>query len=195
LKKIILVFFILTGFAYSQNSVSGKAQGLFLSLALGPRIPIQDFNQRNSLGYGINVDISYTDNEFIPLFLYGKIGYEHFPGSTEFYRKSDYSALSTNQIPISLGAKLFFPPLVEDLVLIVPTIEFGGSYLFYETSHQFKIDSGRNNFIEDNSKIGFQIGAGLSMFLIEVMGYYNYFPQHQSISADLKVRIPIFIKL
>ncbi len=197
MKKFLLLIIILISAAnfYAQGFDKSKARGLFLSMALGPRLPVSDFAEKYSYGLGINFELSYTDNEYLPLFLYLKAGFDHYAGSQNFYRTSDYSAISVNMIPVGLGAKLFLPPLVEDIIILIPTIELGGSFAFSEISNQFKLDSGKSSFIEDKSNFGFHAGIGVSMFLMEVMAYYNYLPQLQSLSADVKVRIPVFIKL
>lgn len=196
MKKIILIFvFIIPVLLHAQQFNSGRARGLFFSLAVGPRIPISDFSNSHTIGAGVNAGISYTDNEYLPLFFYARIGFEHYPGSINFYQHTDYSAIATNNIPMNLGVKLFFPPIVEDIVLLMPTVELGGLFAIYERLHQFKVGSGRNNYIEQSTKFGFQVGAGFSMFLLEVMTYYNYQYGNQNISVDLKVRIPVFIKL
>jgi hypothetical protein len=179
---------------YSKGFDSGKARGLFMSFAIGPRIPINEFSSAHSLGYGMDLEVSYTDNDFLPLFFYGRVGYEHYPGSSDYYRRTNYSSISTNSIPINIGTRLYLPPLLQDIVLVIPIIEFSGSYMYYERSHQFKLDSGIQSYLEDKSKFGFQAGAGISMFIIELTGYYNYYPQNEYLSADIKVRIPIYIK-
>ena len=195
MKKIILIsVFILPAIFYGQQFDSGRARGLFFSLAVGPRIPISDFSNSHTIGAGVNASVSYTDNEYLPLFFYARIGFEHYPGSISFYQHTDYSSIATNNIPMNIGIKLFFPPVVKDIVLLIPTVELGGLFSIYERSHQFEIGSGRNNYIEQASKFGFQVGAGFSMFLLEVMTYYNYAFGNQNIAVDLKVRIPVFIK-
>lgn len=194
-KYIILILILFTVCAYPQANRGGKARGLFMSLSLGPRFPLRQFAKSQNIGTGINIGLSYTDNEILPLFIYAKLGYEHYPGTQELYKHSDYSSFSSNVIPMNAGVKIFLPPVIEDLVLVMPTLEFGGSVAIYEKYHQFKIGSGKNNFIEQNTKAGFQVGAGVSMFLIEFMGYYNYFLNNEYLSADLSLRLPIFIKL
>lgn len=192
---IFVIIFILQGQIFSQTLDQGRARGLFLSLAIGPRIPISEFANSQALGVGINVDVSYTDNTYLPLFVYGRIGFEHYPGSADYYRRTNYSSFTVDAVPLNAGVRFYLPPLVKDIVLVIPAVEFGGSLAFFEKSHQFKLDSERNNFIEDNTKFGFHAGAGLSMFLIEIMGTYNYYLNNEYLSADIRVRIPVFIKL
>ncbi|MGE5411891.1 MAG: hypothetical protein ACM3MI_13095 [Clostridiales bacterium] len=196
IKKFLFICLLLLPLAiFSQPLDQGRARGMFFSLAIGPRIPVSAFANSQSLGVGINMDISYTDNTYLPLFVYGRIGYEHYPGSADYYRRTDYSSYTVNVVPLNAGVRFYLPPLVKDMVLIIPAVEFGGSFAIFEKSHQFKLDSGRNNFLEDNSKLGFHAGVGLSMFLIEIMGTYNYYLNNEYLSADLRVRIPVFIKL
>ncbi|MGE5682555.1 MAG: hypothetical protein ACM34K_16940 [Bacillota bacterium] len=194
-KFLILSLLVLQAFTFAQTLDQGRARGLFLSLAIGPRVPISEFANSQAIGVGINVDVSYTDNTYLPLFVYGRIGYEHYPGSSDYYRRTDYSSFTVNAIPLNAGVRFYLPPLIKDMVLLIPAVEFGGSFAFFEKSHQFKLDSGRNSYLEDNTKLGFHAGAGLSMFLIEIMGTYNYYLNNEYLSADVRVRIPVFIKL
>jgi len=195
IKFSILSLLINLNLLAQQQLPSGKARGLFFAIGIGPRIPVADFANSQALGVGISGEISYTDNELLPLFFYGRIAYENYPGSTDYYRKTSYSSLTTHVVPISIGAKLYFPPVVQDIVILIPTFEIGATFALFEKSHQFKIDSGRNNYLEDNSKAGFHIGAGFTMFLIDVVACYNYLPGNQNLSTEIKLRIPIFIQL
>ncbi len=195
IKLSLLLTFLSINLFAQQPLPSGKARGLFFALGIGPRIPVADFANSQALGVGISGEISYTDNEYLPLFFYGRIAYENYPGSTDFYRKTAYSSLTTHVVPLSVGAKLFLPPIVQDIVILIPTFEIGVTFAIFEKSHQFKLDSGRNNYLEENSKAGFHIGAGFSMFLIDFMACYNYLPGNQNLAADIKLRIPIFIQL
>jgi len=195
LSKLLLLSIFLSVNLFAQQLPSGKARGLFFALGVGPRIPVSDFANSQTIGVGITGEISYTDNEYIPLFFYGRIGYEHYPGSIDFYRKTDYSSVTVNVVPLNIGARLFFPPIVEDIVILIPTFEIGATVAIFEKSHQFKTDTGRNSFLEDYTKGGFHVGAGFTMFLIDVIGYYNYLPGNENLSAEIKLRIPVFIQL
>lgn len=194
-RALITVFVLMTISIAAQPFGQGRARGLFMSIAIGPRFPISEFAKSHDLGVGINVEFAYTDNEYIPLFFYGQIGYEHYPGSSDYYRHTDYAAISTNAIPLNVGAKIFLPPLVNNIVLLIPTIQFGASGVMLGKQHQFKPGTLRSNYNENISKLGFQISAGFSMFLVEVMASYNYFPNNEYLSGDLRMRVPIYIKL
>ncbi|MEI7812750.1 MAG: hypothetical protein WCJ01_10040 [Ignavibacteria bacterium] len=196
MKKLSLIIVILLPvLLQAQTFDTERARGLFMALAIGPRIPVSVFSDSQTLGVGINVDVSYTDNTYLPLFVYGRIGYEHYPGSADYYRNTDYSAYTVNVVPFNFGGRIYFPPVIKDMVLLIPVAEFGGSFAIFEKLHQFKTNSGRSSFLEDNTKLGFHAGAGLSMFLIEIMGLYNYYLNNEYLSADIRVRIPIFMKL
>jgi opacity protein-like surface antigen len=77
----------------------------------------------------------------------------------------------------------------------MPIIDIGAEYSFFEKLHQFKTNSGKQNFIEDSHKFGFHIGAGFSMFILDVITYYNYLPGNQYISFNLRATIPIYVNL
>lgn len=192
-KYFVILLIILSSLTIAKELPSDKARGFFLAIGVGPRIPVYNFAMSSELGYGFNLELSYTDNKYLPFFIFSKIGFETFPGSNDFYKQTDYSNFSTNALPINLGLRYFFPPVLEQIVLIIPFSEVSIAYSYYEKLHQFKAGSGRSNFLEHNSKIGFSAGAGVSMFLAEVLVTYNYFTDNQFVGFDLKIRLPLFI--
>jgi opacity protein-like surface antigen len=194
MKKFILSLWILSSvFNYSQNFYTSKAQGTFLAFGVGPRMPVFDFFKNTDIGYGLNVEFSYTDTDFIPVFFYGSIGVNQFPGSQSFYQESDYSNFHTNAVELNAGVRNYFSPLVENIVLFMPFVQGGISYTYFQKLHEFKVDRGKKNFLEKNSKLGFNIGMGFSMFMMEILGTYHIFKSNNFISVDLKIRIPIYV--
>ncbi|MDR3628368.1 MAG: hypothetical protein P4L45_16105 [Ignavibacteriaceae bacterium] len=195
MKKLIIILIIGFSAVFAQKVPIDKARGVFISVGVGPRLPVSSFASSTDIGYGFDVEIDYSDNEFFPVFLFGKIGFDQYPGAQSYYESTDYSNFSTNSLPISLGAKYYFPPLVENIVLFMPVVEFSANYEYMQKLHQFKPASGKSNNLEDISKLGFSAGAGFSMFMLEIMVSYNYLQNNQYISADLKVRLPLYISL
>jgi hypothetical protein len=194
-KLILILFLIFSGTNHAQLYEFGEARGLFLSIGTGPKIPIGTFSDSHNLGIGFNVALSYTDNEFLPVFLYSKIGFQHFPGKQAYYKRTDYSAISSNVVHLQPGIRLYLPPLFNEDFILMPVIEGGLTWAFFMENHQFKIGSGRTNFDTDKNKFGFHLGGGFSMFLMDVMANYNFVLHHQYLSFDLRVRIPIFVKV
>lgn len=195
MKKTLFIFFFISSVVFAQLFRFGEAKGLFMSVGVGPKVPIGTFSENRNLGVGFDVAFSYTDNKFLPVFLYTKFGFQHFPGRQSLYKRSDYSSFSTNMIYVSPGIRMYFPPLFNEEFILLPTLEGGLSWALFENYHQFKVDRNRENFVEEESKFGFHVGAGFSMFLLDVMTYYNFFLHNQFLSFDLRVRIPIFVKV
>ena len=196
MKKIIL-FIVLISITtvFPQVFSSNHAQGFFIAFAVGPRVPVSSFANSSDLGYGLNVEVSYTNDAYLPVFVYGKIGFNQFPGSQQFYEVTDYSNYSTSSLPVSLGIRYFFPPLVENVVLFMPIVEASFDYIYFQKLNQFKPASGKSNYLENISKLGFTAGAGLSMFMLEIVASYHYVQTNQYISVDLRVRLPLYISL
>lgn len=191
-QKLITIFFLIILTAV-QSFGSDKARGFFVSFGVGPRIPISNFATSTDLGYGLNIEFSYTDNNVIPFFLFSKIGYEQYPGSQNFYESSDYSNFSTTCVPIDVGLRYYFSPLIESAFLLIPLVETSATFGYIKELHQFKVASGKNNYYKENYKFGFSGGVGISMFIMEILASYNYFNDNQFISADLKIRLPLFV--
>lgn len=193
MNKFFISLIIITLFNFDPIFSADKARGFFVSFGVGPRLPINNFASSTDLGYGFNLEISYTDNNYIPIFLYTKIGYEQYPGSQEYFESTDYSNFSTASIPINTGVRYYFPPLIESAFLLMPLAEISASFSYLKELHQFKLTSGRSNYYEENYKFGFSTGVGVSMFLMEILASYNYFENNQFISADLKIRLPLLV--
>lgn len=193
MKKIIFLVFLSFFQLLAGEPPAERAIGLFFSVGLGPRFPISNFSNSTDLGYGINVELSYTDNEILPVFLYLKGGFEQYPGSQKFYQVTAYSNYSINSIPISLGARYYFKPLLENILLFIPMAEASVNVNNYSILHQFKESSNRSNYTANMSKVGFSAGVGFSTFLIELMGSYNYYQSNEFVSMDLKIRLPLYI--
>ena len=194
MKKLLTVFILFSSLPLvAGNLPAEQARGLFLVFGVGPRLPISSFSNQSSFGYGFDIELDYTDTDYLPFFLFTKFGFQQFPGSQTFYQSSDYSNYSINSFPLTIGARYYFTPLLENVVLFMPVVEFSAAYNFTQVLHQFKAGSGRSNFVENNSKLGLSGGVGISMFLLEVMATYNYYQSTQYVGIDLKVRIPLYI--
>ncbi|MBN2572440.1 MAG: hypothetical protein JXA68_09955 [Ignavibacteriales bacterium] len=198
IKYISLNFLLLllsSNYIECQLIKFGSAKGLFMDLGVGPRVPVGDNSIMENLGTGVQVTFSYSDNEFLPIFLYGSVGHQHNPGRQNFYGGSDYSAYSVNLIYLNAGVRYYFSPIVENVVILMPIIEGGINWGYFIKQHEFKLDRYRNDYIEETQKFGFHIGGGFSMFLLDVVVYYNHYYNNEYISIDLRIRLPIYVSI
>lgn len=195
IKYLLLVFVFINLSLFAEEPPASKAVGIFLTAGVGPRLPVGDFANTTDLGYGINVDVSYTDSDHLPFFIFARLGFEQYPGAQDYYLSSDYSNFSTMIIPASLGIRYYFSPLVESIVLLIPVIEASASVTYMQRLHEFKMGTGRNNFREEVFKFGASAGVGISMFIVEILANYNYFESNQYVSFNLNVRLPLFVNL
>jgi len=194
MKNIILIFLvILSSVLFAEKLPASKAQGVFIAVGVGPRLPVGSFSSSTDLGYGFNIELSYTDSDYLPFFVFSRIGLEQYPGSQEFYQETDYSNLSTRSIPIQVGIHYFLSPIFKDIVPLIPVLELAVSYSYIQKLHEFKIGSGRTNYKEEISAFGGSAGVGISMFLLEIMASYNYYKSNQYFAFNLNVRLPLFI--
>jgi len=193
IKYLLTAILFFSTIAFAEKPPSSKATGFFVAFGVGPRMPLGEFSNTTDIGYGVNVEFSYTDNEFLPIFLFANIGCKQYPGSQNYFQDTEYSNFHTNALPVNIGGRYYFAPLLENIVLLMPIIQASAGYTYYQTLNEFDQNSGKNNFLEDESKFGFSAGAGVSMFMMELLASYNYMPSNQFISVDIKVRIPLFI--
>lgn len=195
MKKVLILFLLITVIAAANTPPADKARGIFVSVGVGPRLPFSEFSNSTNIGYGFNLELAYTDNEYLPIFIFGKVGFEQYSASQDFYQTTEYSHLSHQFLPFQVGARYYLPAVLENIILVIPTIEVGANFVIFQNLHQYKSNSGRANFLEDGSKFGFNAGVGVSMFLIEAVASYNYYKSTQYFSFDLKVRLPLFVSL
>ena len=195
MRRIIILILLLNSILFSQGFRLGEARGLFFSVGVGPKIPIGDFSATNDLGVGFDFTVAYTDNLFLPVFFDLKFAFQTFPGSTKMYKTTDYSSFTTNEFLLFPGIKLYFPPVISDEVIIMPVAKVGPALGFFSNTHVFKSTSNRTNYDETLAKFGFHVGAGFSLFFLEGMLNYYFFPENQAISFDLRIQIPVFAKI
>ena len=193
IKYILITIFLFSSVGFAGIPPSSRASGFFVAFGVGPRMPVGDFANTTDLGYGVNIEFSYTDTDYLPFFLFANVGYEQYPGSQNYFQETEYSNFHTNTLPVNIGMRYYFAPLLENIVLLMPIVQASASYTYYQTLHEFDQNANRNNFLDDESKFGFSAGAGISMFMMELLASYNYMPSNQFISVDLKVRIPLYI--
>lgn len=195
IKYVFLIVISLQTISKAGEPPASKAVGVFVAAGVGAKLPLGNFSNSTDLGYGLNVEASYTDSDHLPFFIFARFGYEQFPGSQDFYRQTDYSNYSTTIVPVSLGGRYYFSPLIESVVLLMPIVEGSVSYTYFQVLHEFKSDAGRSNYSEDLWKFGGTAGVGLSMFIMEIMANYNYYESNQYLSFNLNIRLPIFVSL
>lgn len=177
----------------AQTQFDDRARGMFGSVGVGPKVPIGTLANKTQVGYGFDLELSYTDNVLMPFFVYGRIGFMQFPGSQSFYQTTDYTHFSTNLLPLSVGVRHYFPPIVKNVALVMPVVDLSANLGIYQNLHQFKSSTGRADFLEEGTVFGLTAGGGVSMFLLDILANYNYFPDNQYLSFDLKLRIPLYI--
>lgn len=193
IKYFLIAIFIFPSAGFAGIPPSSRASGFFVAFGVGPRMPLGDFANTTDIGYGVNIEFSYTDTDYLPIFLFANIGYEQYPGAQNYFQETEYSNFHTNALPVNIGMRYYFAPLLENIVLLMPIVQASATYTYYQTLHEFDQNANRNNFLDDKSKFGFSAGAGISMFMMELLASYNYMPSNQFISVDLKVRIPLYI--
>lgn len=191
--RIFILFVIITTALQAQVFKLGEAKGMFMSIGVGPRFSLGDFADSRNIGVGGDVAVSYTDNQFLPVFFYASVGFSHFPGRQEYYRKTDLSSISTNMLVFQGGLRYYFPTLIDQFLIVMPVVDVGVTLAYFENLHQYKISTGKPDLVEEIGKPGFHIGGGFSMFILDVLAYYNYLHDNQYLSVDFRVRIPIYV--
>lgn len=192
-KYFLITLLLIQPAVFAENPPADRATGIFLGIGVGPRVPIGEFANTNNLGYGVNLELSYTDNEFLPVFLFLNAGFEQYSGSQSYYKETEFSNYNVNSVPVSFGARYFFPPLIESIFLLMPVVQASANYNYSHMLIEYDDGIRTPSHYKDENEFGFSTGVGLSAFMMELLASYNYLPAKQFISVDLKVRIPLYI--
>jgi hypothetical protein len=196
MKKFLILFITIScNMAYAGDPPNQAARGLFLAFGVGPRFPIGSFANTSKFGYGFDAELSYTNDEYLPVFIFLKSGFESFPGSQDFYKSSNYSNYSTNVIPVNFGVRYYLPPILKSGVIVMPMLECSINYSFYSVLKELKNGTAVNDFTQHENKFGFSAGVGLSAFMMEMLASYNFYKSYQFVSIDLKIRVPLYINI
>jgi hypothetical protein len=196
-RKILLLAFIFIA-PISKAQITdfemGEARGLFLGLGVGPRFAVGSFADNHFFASGFEATLSYGDNNSIPFFVYGKFNFASFP--SEFVDVLDKPSFEiyTRFFALEPGIRYFFPPISDEVVLLMPFVEGGMNLALVHSGYQLTTGY-KTQYTEDEFKFGIHAGFGVSMFLLDALISYNYFYEYQFIGFSLRVRIPIFIKI
>ena len=87
LSRISAIILLFVSLSHGQITDPGNAQGIFLTVGVGPRFPVGEFGNQQSIGAGFDAMISFTDIELAPLFFYLNIGYQNHPGDYDYYHR------------------------------------------------------------------------------------------------------------
>ncbi len=192
--KRILAGFLFAVSLFAQAPDFSKMQGWFWSIGVSPRFPVGDFSDYHNPGAGFDCEISYSDTEIQPVFVYLKGSYTHFPGRQSGYKGSQFASVSSNLLSANIGLKYFFPPIAEVFVLLMPHIEVEYSAGFFNTQYVYKSISSSPS----EEAVFYNGGAaafGISAFIADVSARYNYYYGRSFISGEIKLRLPIYISL
>ena len=194
MRKILSLSLLLLSHAvFAGDPGESKARGFFFGVGVGPRVPFGNFSSKTTLGYGFNAEISYVDNKIMPYFLFGRIGFEQFPGSQDYYQDTEFSHYSIQYLPVTFGVRHYFPPILKNVFLLTPIVEVSASMVVYQELQDFKPGVNRNSFLEDGVKLGGSAGFGISAFVLELMANYNVYNDNHFVSFDLRVRLPLYV--
>ncbi len=173
----------------TQNSFSQEVWGLFAAPQLGVRYPSGESYDKHKTGFNIGASLQYATTAF-PFFLKTEFGYSHFPQSklidNAYHQKSIYS--------VSLGVEYLFYPIFASEAILVPFISFDLRYNFIERMRTEYIPELNNKSFFDQ-KFGFSIGAGVSVFLVDVIAKYYYQTYEPYVGFDFRLRLPVYISL
>ncbi len=192
-KILFLTLLLLSHAVFAGDPGESKARGFFFGVGVGPRIPFGNFSSKTTLGYGFNAEISYVDNKIMPYFLFGRIGFEQFPGSQDYYQDTEFSHYSIQYLPVTFGVRHYFPPILKNVFLLTPIVEVSASMVVFQELQDFKPGVNRNSFLEDGVKLGGSVGFGISAFVLEMMANYNVYNENHFVSFDLRVRLPLYV--
>ncbi|MBU2447361.1 MAG: hypothetical protein KJ666_17560 [Bacteroidetes bacterium] len=172
-----------------QSSYSQDAWGLFIAPQLGVRFPSGDSFEKHKAGFNIGGSVQYATSAF-PFFLKTEFLYSHFPQNklveNAYHQKSIYG--------ISVGAEYLFFPIFASEAILVPFISFDIRYNFIERTRTEYLAKLQTSTLYER-KFGFSFGAGVSIFLVDIVAKYYYLTYEPYVGFDFRLRLPVYISL
>ncbi|GEM_PF-1694715 len=181
----IIVFITLI----SSTAISQEISGLFVSPLVGIRIPIQESAKKFKTGFSFGGSLEYGNSE-IPFIIKFQISYTLLP-QRQLYRDQFESKSMTG---VSLGVDYLFYPLIAAETIVTPFMSFDLTYNYIERqiiTYTYKFET----FTKPDSKLGFNVGFGISFFLVDFVFKYFFMPYEPYLGLDYKLRLPIHITL
>lgn len=187
-KKYLIVIFLCTVFL-SPNVQAQDIYGIFFCPSIGARFPYGEETLKYKVGFSFGGSFEYGTSA-IPFFIKSEFIYANFPQNdfvdNAYHQKSIYG--------ITIGVDYLFYPIFASETVLIPYISFELSYNFIQrtfTSYTTQFEAKTIN----ESKLGFNFGFGLSIFLIDFTLKYHYLTYEPYIGINYRLRLPIYVSL
>lgn len=197
-KTIFLVLILLSaGYSCPQedtlkaglkNLNYKKPGGIFISPVLGAEFPTRDFVSNSKYAFCIGGKLEYSSLNIYPLVIGASIQYQNHSGADDFKTKYLLNSLSTKIT--SFGAS------VDILLNKYLNSSFTIPFVFLEAKmlnvkREASPESNYPDFKSTDSKIGYGIGGGFTLYIFDIYGTYFYAKEYSTVSVKMRFRFPL----
>ena len=137
------------------------------------RVSNRGYGENQNIGVGTDVTLLHRQ-QIHTNFLYPQLDTTIF-GRQNFYKVSNYSSFSSNVLVVSPGVRYYFKPILESVVLLMPIVDIGVNWALFENYINSKLKAEKIITLKKLPNLVFT-SARFSMFILDVITYYNYFP-------------------
>jgi len=165
-----------------------KPGGIFISPVLGAEFPTRDFVSNSKYAFCIGGKLEYASLDIYPFVIGASIQYQNHSGSDDFKTKYLLNSLSTKLTSYGISIDLLLNKYLKSSFTI--------PFVFLEAKmlNVKKEASPENNypgFKSTDSKIGYGIGGGFTLYIFDIYGTYFYAKEYSTVSIKTRFRFPL----
>lgn len=197
-KILVLVLVIISvEYSYSQEDTSKissknfnykKPGGIFISPILGAEFPTRDFISNSKYAFCIGGKMEYSSLNIYPLVIGASVQFQNHSGADDFKTKNLLNSLSTKIT--SFGAS------IDVLLNKYLNSSFTIPFVFLEAKmlnvkREASPESNYPDFKSTDSRIGYGIGGGFTLYIFDIYGTYFYAKEYSTVSVKMRFRFPL----
>lgn len=165
-----------------------NAGGVFITPLLGLAFPFKEFGSNSNAGliYGLKLDFaSFKLHPFVLGITYQS---QKNDGSEEFKTLNRLNSLETNISSFGVCVDILLNSFLKSNFTI-PFVTLEAKY--YNVTRTLSPDSPDLNIKPSDNLIGISAGAGITLFIFDIYGTYNYAKEYSSIALNTRFHFPL----
>jgi len=193
----VLLIFCFCEFAKAQEDSSKinigrlnpkKPGGLFITPVLGAEFPTRDFVSNSKYAMCLGGKLEYASLSIYPLVIGASIQYENHGGSDDFKTKYLINTLNTKILSFGGSIELLLNKYLKSSFTI-PFVFLEAKML--NIKKEVSPESNYPYLKSTDSKLGYGIGGGFTLYIFDIYGTYFYAKEYSTISVKMRFRMPL----
>lgn len=165
-----------------------KPGGIFISPIIGAEFPTRDFISNSKYAVCIGAKLEYSSLNIYPLVIGASIQYQNHSGADDFKTKYLLNSLNTKITSFGVSLDLLLNKYLKSSFTI-PFVFIEAKML--NVKKEVSPESNYPNLKSTDSKIGYGVGGGFTLYIFDIYGTYLYAKEYSTISIKMRFRFPL----